>query len=90
MTRKTPVGEASELLWFKSSYSDSSNPSDCVEVALVWLKSSYSDSSNSSECVEIAPTPTTIHLRDSKNTQGPRLAFAPTAWADFVTYASEV
>lgn len=22
-----------ELLWFKSSYSDSSNPNDCVEVA---------------------------------------------------------
>jgi hypothetical protein len=23
-----------ELHWFKSSYSDSSNPSDCVEIAL--------------------------------------------------------
>lgn len=77
-------------MWFKSSYSDGSNPSDCVEVALVWLKNSYSDSSNVNDCVEIAPTPTTIHLRDSKNPQGPRLAFAPTTWADFVTYASEV
>lgn len=28
------IREAStELVWFKSSYSDSSNPSDCVEVA---------------------------------------------------------
>ncbi|MFE0327877.1 DUF397 domain-containing protein [Streptomyces sp. NPDC003753] len=24
-----------ELHWFKSSYSDSSNPSDCVEIAVV-------------------------------------------------------
>ncbi|MGW1958468.1 DUF397 domain-containing protein [Streptomyces sp. NPDC001920] len=28
------IREAStELVWFKSSYSDSSNPNDCVEVA---------------------------------------------------------
>ncbi|MFI5857184.1 DUF397 domain-containing protein [Streptomyces parvulus] len=25
---------ASDLIWFTSSYSDSSNPSDCVEVAI--------------------------------------------------------
>ncbi|PKT72998.1 DUF397 domain-containing protein [Streptomyces populi] len=33
MTHGTSAGEASELKWLKSSYSDSSNPSDCVEVA---------------------------------------------------------
>lgn len=33
MTYRPSVGEASELAWFKSSYSDSSNPNDCVEVA---------------------------------------------------------
>ncbi|MEU9408412.1 DUF397 domain-containing protein [Streptomyces sp. NPDC048281] len=33
MIRKTTAGDASELVWFKSSYSDSSNPNDCVEVA---------------------------------------------------------
>ncbi|WP_329118094.1 DUF397 domain-containing protein [Streptomyces sp. NBC_01465] len=33
MIRKISAGEAAELVWFKSSYSDSSNPSDCVEVA---------------------------------------------------------
>ena len=27
------IREASELLWFKSSYSDSSNGNDCVEIA---------------------------------------------------------
>ncbi|MGQ4387801.1 DUF397 domain-containing protein [Streptomyces sp. SAS_270] len=79
---------APELRWFKSSYSDSSNSSECVEVALEWFKSSYSDSSEPGDCVEIATTPATIHIRDSKNTHGPRLTFAPTAWADFVTYAS--
>ncbi|WP_432194780.1 DUF397 domain-containing protein [Streptomyces sp. bgisy027] len=33
MIRKATVGDASELVWFKSSYSDSNNPNDCVEVA---------------------------------------------------------
>ncbi|MFI1734857.1 DUF397 domain-containing protein [Streptomyces acidicola] len=56
---------------------------------LHWFKSSYSDSSNPNDCVEIANTPTTIHVRDSKNTPGPRLTFPPSAWADFVSYASE-
>ncbi|MEV0176786.1 DUF397 domain-containing protein [Streptomyces sp. NPDC050803] len=55
---------------------------------LHWFKSSYSDSSAPGDCIEIAPTPTTIHIRDSKNTTGPRLTFPPTAWADFVAYAS--
>ncbi|WP_406332283.1 DUF397 domain-containing protein [Streptomyces sp. NBC_00203] len=80
---------APELRWFKSSYSDSSEPGDCVEVALAWFKSSYSDSSNGNDCVEIAPTPTTIHLRDSKNPQGPCLTVTPTTWAAFLPYASQ-
>jgi hypothetical protein len=78
------------LSWRKSSYSDSSNSSECVEVALDWHKSSHSDSSNGNDCVEIAPTPAIIHIRDSKNRQGPHLGFAPAAWADFVAYASGV
>ncbi|MGX9891269.1 DUF397 domain-containing protein [Streptomyces sp. NPDC002276] len=55
---------------------------------LHWFKSSYSSSGESGDCVEIATTSHTIHVRDSKNTQGPRLALAPTVWADFVPYAS--
>ncbi|MFD4593830.1 DUF397 domain-containing protein [Streptomyces rubiginosohelvolus] len=66
MMGKPLAGNASELRWFKSSYSDSSNGSECVEVAAA------SDG---------------VHVRDSKNTQGPRLALAPTAWAAFVPYA---
>lgn len=54
---------------------------------LRWFKSSYSDSSNSNECVEVASTPDAVLVRDSKNTQGPRLAVAPAAWAGFVAYA---
>jgi hypothetical protein len=89
MTHGTSAEEASELEWFKSSYSSSSEAGDCVEAALEWFRSSYSDSSNPSDCVEIAPTPTTIHLRDSKNPQGPRLTFAPTAWEAFLPYATQ-
>ncbi|OKJ36409.1 DUF397 domain-containing protein [Streptomyces sp. CB01580] len=33
MIRNASTGNGSELTWFKSSYSDSSNGHDCVEVA---------------------------------------------------------
>lgn len=33
MIQKPSARDASELHWFKSSYSDSSNGSECVEVA---------------------------------------------------------
>lgn len=33
MSRSPVAGLDAELTWFKSSHSDSSNPSDCVEVA---------------------------------------------------------
>ncbi|MER7038325.1 DUF397 domain-containing protein [Streptomyces microflavus] len=67
MTYRPSAREASELRWFKSSYSDSSNPNDCVEVATA---------------------PGAVHVRDSKNPHGPRLALTPTAWAGFVPYAA--
>ena len=66
MSRKTSSGDTSDLAWFKSS---------------------YSSSSEGDSCVEIATEPSTVHVRDSKNIQGPRLTFAPAAWADFVPYA---
>ncbi|MFJ9108874.1 DUF397 domain-containing protein [Streptomyces sp. NPDC102283] len=67
MMCKPFAGEASDLRWFRSSYSDSSNGSECVEVATV---------------------PDAVHVRDSKNARGPRLAVAPAAWAGFVAYAA--
>ncbi|MET7358264.1 DUF397 domain-containing protein [Streptomyces sp. NPDC005562] len=73
------------LDWRKSSYS-SSGDGDCVEVALNWHKSSYS-SGSSGDCLEVAVCPATVHIRDSKNPQGPALALAPAAWRDFIAYA---
>ncbi|MCX4823546.1 DUF397 domain-containing protein [Streptomyces sp. NBC_01142] len=54
---------------------------------LTWFKSSYS-TADGPECVEVAAAVSTVHVRDSKNVPGPRLGFTPTAWADFVMYAS--
>jgi hypothetical protein len=76
-----------ELAWFKSSYSGGSGDS-CVEVALSWHKSSYSGGSGD-DCVEVAACPTTVHVRDSKDTQGPQLALSPASWAGFVAYAAQ-
>ncbi|MEU9603033.1 DUF397 domain-containing protein [Streptomyces sp. NPDC048057] len=84
MTLK-PSGNAAELEWFKSSYSNSSEIDSCVEVA--WFKSSYSDSSDGNDCVEVATTPGTIHVRDSKDTERPHLDFTPGAWTAFLPYA---
>ncbi|MEU5809405.1 DUF397 domain-containing protein [Streptomyces sp. NPDC047718] len=75
------------LAWFKSSYSGGDGD-DCVEVALSWHKSSYS-SSGSGDCVEVATCPPAVHVRDSKDRNGPRLSLSPTAWAGFVAYAPE-
>lgn len=89
MIHVTSPENSSGLMWFKSSYSSSSEAGDCVEVALEWRKSTYSDSSNSSECVEIAPTPTAIHIRDSKKPGGARLAMAPVAWSAFIGFVGQ-
>lgn len=67
MTRKPSAGDASELVWFKSSFSDGPDGNSCIEIAIA---------------------PPTIHIRDSKTTEGPHLTVTPTAWADFVPYAS--
>ncbi|MFE6094239.1 DUF397 domain-containing protein [Streptomyces massasporeus] len=67
MIRKTTAGDASGLVWFKSSYSSGNDGNSCVELAV---------------------TPGTVHVRDSKDAEGPRLAITPGAWADFVAHAS--
>ncbi|MEU4108041.1 DUF397 domain-containing protein [Streptomyces sp. NPDC027717] len=50
---------------------------------LRWLKSSYSGG-DGGECVEVAAGCAAVHVRDSKESSGPRLAFARDAWAGFV------
>ncbi|QHC21535.1 DUF397 domain-containing protein [Streptomyces sp. GS7] len=75
------------LDWHKSSYS-SSGDGDCIEIALSWHKSSHS-SGDSGDCIEIATCPTTVHIRDSKDQDGPQLAVPAGSWAAFVSYAAQ-
>ncbi|MFK4224177.1 DUF397 domain-containing protein [Streptomyces sp. NPDC019890] len=56
--------------------------------SLDWFKSSYSSGTEGDSCVEVATSTGTVHVRDSKNLQGPRLAVTSAAWSDFVSYAS--
>ncbi|EMF54918.1 MULTISPECIES: DUF397 domain-containing protein [Streptomyces] len=55
---------------------------------LAWFKSSHSGGNDGNSCVEVAITPGTVHVRDSKDTRLPRLALTPSAWSDFVSYAT--
>jgi hypothetical protein len=56
---------------------------------LAWFKSSYS-SGGDGDCVEVATCPGTVHVRDSKDKQGPQLTLSPAEWADFVVYAAQL
>lgn len=76
----------STLAWFKSSYSDSEGGA-CIEVAHDWHKSSYSGSEGG-QCVEVATTPTAVHVRDSKDPDGPALTFSADAWQAFTAFAA--
>ncbi|MGW5847134.1 DUF397 domain-containing protein [Streptomyces sp. NPDC055254] len=67
------------LKWFKSSYSGSEGGA-CVEVAMNWRKSTYS-SGQAAACVEVAACAHTVHVRDSKVSDGPVLDLTPAAWA---------
>lgn len=67
--------------WRKSSYSGTGN-GGCVEVA--WRKSSFSGATNGA-CVEVAFGAEAVGVRDSKQTDGPRLEFPPAEWRRFLT-----
>jgi hypothetical protein len=47
-----------------------------------WRKSTYS-SGNGGDCVEVATGRRTVAIRDSKDPEGPKLAFAPGTWQAF-------
>ncbi|CAL9567489.1 DUF397 domain-containing protein [Streptomyces pilosus] len=51
---------------------------------LAWFRSSYSSSGDGNDCVEVATTPGTVHVRDSKVPDGPRLTLTSAAWSSFV------
>jgi hypothetical protein len=85
--------DLSQVIWRKSSRSNA-NGGQCVEVG-VWRKSSLSG--NGSDCVEVALAETPqvgaettpdaellVLVRDSKDPEGPVLAFAPAEWDTFI------
>ena len=47
-----------------------------------WRKSSYSGA-NGGNCIEIAAAARTVAVRDSKDPEGPVLAFGPKDWQRF-------
>jgi len=53
-----------------------------VMKAPAWRKSSYSGSGGGN-CTEVAAVPGAVLVRDSKDPDGPRLAFSPQAWEAF-------
>jgi hypothetical protein len=73
--------------WRKSSYSGGSGNTSCVEVKFEaragWHASSHSSGNGGGNCVEVAFVDSAVGVRDSKNTEGPTLAFPPTAWLAF-------
>ncbi|MFC9654154.1 MULTISPECIES: DUF397 domain-containing protein [unclassified Streptomyces] len=55
---------------------------------LKWRKSSYSGQTGG-DCIECAEgSQSVIHVRDSKNPNGPRLNVPATAWQNFVSAAA--
>ncbi|MDH6219374.1 DUF397 domain-containing protein [Streptomyces pseudovenezuelae] len=70
------------LAWFKSSYS-SNEGGNCLETACTWRKSSYSGSEGG-DCLEFAAHPAAVHIRDSKNPDGPVLTLSPGTWSEFL------
>jgi Domain of unknown function (DUF397) len=70
------------LAWFKSSYS-SNEGGECLELARSWRRSTYSGSQGG-DCVEVAAHPAAIHVRDSKNPDGPVLTVSPSTWSEFL------
>jgi hypothetical protein len=55
---------------------------------LTWFKSSYSGN-DGPDCVEVAISPATIHIRDSKNRTGARLAVSSGIWTAFLGFACD-
>ena len=74
--------DISNVTWRKASYSGG-NGGACIEVG-VWHKSSHSGA-NGGDCIEVASTgKPLVAVRDSKDPDGPKLAFDPSMWQTFV------
>ena len=53
-----------------------------MDMNLQWHKAAYS-SGNGGNCIEVATADRTVAVRDSKDPDGPRLAFGMRAWQAF-------
>lgn len=72
--------ELAQAVWRKSRRSGSGN--DCVELAgAVYRKSSRS--AEGDNCVELADVRPVVAVRDSKDPDGPKLAFNPASFRAF-------
>ncbi|MGW2249862.1 DUF397 domain-containing protein [Kitasatospora sp. NPDC001660] len=49
---------------------------------VTWCKSSYS--TQGGNCIEVGSLPNVVPVRDSKDPEGPALAFPAEAWSAFV------
>jgi Domain of unknown function (DUF397) len=52
--------------------------------AIIWRTASYSGNSGG-QCIEVGNADRTVAVRDSKDPDGPRLAFAREAWQAFAS-----
>ncbi|PJE95825.1 DUF397 domain-containing protein [Streptomyces carminius] len=65
----------------------SANRTTSESADLNWYKSSHSGP-DGGDCVEVAKAPDVIHIRDSKNTQGPVLRFPIREWTAFLSHTA--
>jgi hypothetical protein len=57
------------------------------KTGLAWRKSSYSGG-DQGQCVEVAETPSAIHVRDSKDPDGPSLTLGRAEFSSFLHFAA--
>ncbi|MGW0894763.1 DUF397 domain-containing protein [Saccharopolyspora sp. NPDC002578] len=75
------------MTWKKASRSGGGNNGNCIEVArglATWRKSSRSGGGFGNNCVEVAFAGPAVAVRDSKEPDGPALAFTTEAWRSFL------
>ncbi|GAB2654889.1 DUF397 domain-containing protein [Saccharopolyspora gloriosae] len=79
--------DLSAVTWKKASRSGGGNNGNCIEVACglaTWRKSSRSGGGSGNNCVEVAFAGPAVAVRDSKEPDGPALAFTPGTWRAFL------
>jgi hypothetical protein len=59
-------------------------PAPIPTSSTAWRKSTASSGGGNDQCLEVALRPDLVLVRDSKNTTGPILRFAPPTWTGFI------